>query len=449
MHTARKAPPPATPVEDLAWVFDGVQVSLTKRNLYVCGRTHTLTPQTQSTRQRAVSAFRERLLIPDPHLRSVLKSLVLAGSEGVRCDEHTISLVRWLNTDSSDHDGGWALKPYVRLVWDEWDDEQGEDIPMVSTATVWLHHATLKSLREVLLHWSSSTPEVHVLPPATAELARQWLRHVGIVPFSGLESVSKTSVVLYQLMKHDTVATDPHAGRFWRLSDNLQNLMTRMVMTVHRSLKVVSEDSPVPPESPLGDDVEELSAYVLPSGVARSEPTDLELMLWHAEWWPGFPVTRRVGRYAFDEGSNGVPKSRAKAAGRAVHLCSKYPTRPAERNRGYGLLTAACARCYRIAGFSVMRSPESPKAVFELLVTRFAARALQPPDVPVLNDPEPAVREAEESQSPGRLDHERPRTTSQRPALSPGLAQSSANAPSRLPRAAAARCREMFSSLSE
>ena len=97
-------------------MFDGVQVSLTKRNLYVCGRTHTLTPRTQSTRQRAVSAFRERLLIPDPHLRSVLKTLVLAGSEGVRCDEQTISLVRWLNTDSSDHDGGWALKPYVRLV---------------------------------------------------------------------------------------------------------------------------------------------------------------------------------------------------------------------------------------------------------------------------------------------------------------------------------------------
>ena len=320
---------------------------------------------------------------------------------------------------------------------------------MVSTATVWVHHATLKSLRAVLLHWSSSTPEVHVLPPATAELARQWLHQEGIVPVAGLESVSKTSALLFQLMKHDTLATDPHAGRFWRLSDNLQNLMTRMVMTVHRSLQVVVEDAPVPAESLLGDDVEELSAYVLPSGVARSEPTALELMLWHAEWWPGFPVSRRVSRYAFDEGRNGVPKTRAKAAGRAVHLCSKYPTRPAARNRGYGLLTAACARCCRIAGFSVMRSPESPKAVFELLVTRLAARALQPPDVTVLSDPEPAVREAEEEQSPGRLEAERPRTTSPRPALSPGPAQSSTNTPSRLPRAAAARCRQMFSSLSE
>ena len=30
--------------------------------------------------------------------------------------------------------------------------------------------------------------------------------------------------------------------------------------------------------------------------------------------------SRRVRRYAFDEGSNGVPKTRAKTAGRAVRL---------------------------------------------------------------------------------------------------------------------------------
>jgi hypothetical protein len=71
------------PVDELAWVFDGVQVTLGKRNLYVCGRTHTQRPCHLSARQKSEVGFRDRLMIPAPLHRAALARLVRAGKKPV------------------------------------------------------------------------------------------------------------------------------------------------------------------------------------------------------------------------------------------------------------------------------------------------------------------------------------------------------------------------------
>jgi len=83
MHTARLGPVPLAPVDELAWVFDGVQVTLGKRNLYVCGRTHTQRPCHLSARQKSEVGFRDRLMIPAPLHRAALARLVRAGKKPV------------------------------------------------------------------------------------------------------------------------------------------------------------------------------------------------------------------------------------------------------------------------------------------------------------------------------------------------------------------------------
>ena len=50
--------------------------------------------------------------------------------------------------------------------------------------------------------------------------------------------------------------------------------------------------------------------------------------------------------------------------------CVKDPTEPHDGGMGHGLLTAACCNCWQLTGFSILQGPESPKAVFDVLVTR-------------------------------------------------------------------------------
>jgi hypothetical protein len=373
MHTARLGPVPLAPVDELAWVFDGVQVTLGKRNLYVCGRTHTQRPCHLSARQKSEVGFRDRLMIPAPLHRAALARLVRAGKKGVLCDDSVRALVQWLDIDSATTDGGWSLRPYVNLVFDIHDSESESPLPVVGESNVCIHPVNLRSLRTVLLHWASTTPEVHVLPTRTVHLARRWLQQGGRVPITGMKAVANTSPLLFELMQHDTRSKDPRAGHFWQLSEDLQNLLTRMVLVVERSVRCTQDAVAVSDEVEVGR-VQEACEYSLPAGVARTDPTALEHMLWHAEYWPGFPVVRGVGRYAFDEDRQGHTKARTHDRSHQSQSCSKYPTRPAEHNRGHGLLTAACARCARITGFSILPAPESPKAVFELIVTRFAPR---------------------------------------------------------------------------
>ena len=49
--------------------------------------------------------------------------------------------------------------------------------------------------------------------------------------------------------------------------------------------------------------------------------------------------------------------------------CAKYAS---SSGLSHGLLTAACARCYRMTGFSLLANAESPKAVFDVIVTRLS-----------------------------------------------------------------------------
>ena len=374
MHTLQMGPSPTTPVDELAWVFDGVQVTLGKRNLYVCGRTHALRPDHLSWRQRSDAAFRDRLMIPAPHHRAALAYLVRAGSKGVLCDDRVRDFVRWLASDSGTGDGGWCLRLFVRLEWDVYDDDEDKcELPLVGEATVRIHDESLRDLRSVLMHWASNTPEVHVIPPRTVVLARQWLQQEGKVPKTGIAAIANTSPLLYELLMTDTRSTDPLAGHFWQLSPQLQDLLTRMVLIVERSVTCSTEHVAGRGDDTEDGGVQQHSEYALPAGVDRTVPTALERMLWHAEHWPGFPVVCRVQRYAFDEDRQGQVKARTHTRRvQETHGCSKYPTRPAERNRGHGLLTAACARCCRITGFSILPAAESPKSVFDVIVTRLA-----------------------------------------------------------------------------
>ena len=113
MHTKRQNSVPPPLVGDKAWVVDGVSVALARRHQYTSGRAHTTRPGHRGTRVQAFAAFRDRLMIPDPHLRAVLARLVSAGDKGMLCCEHTAQLVQWLQ-DKSER-GGSHLAPYVRL----------------------------------------------------------------------------------------------------------------------------------------------------------------------------------------------------------------------------------------------------------------------------------------------------------------------------------------------
>jgi hypothetical protein len=112
MHGLQCTPPPAAP-HTPAWVFDGVQVCLTRRHAYVSGRQHTQTPVSEATHVTRGSAFRGRLLVPNPKHRTALRSLVHATY--VACTDDIVSLVQWLHCDSTQ--GGWRLRQYIRLSW--------------------------------------------------------------------------------------------------------------------------------------------------------------------------------------------------------------------------------------------------------------------------------------------------------------------------------------------
>ena len=88
--------------------------------------------------------------------------------------------------------------------------------------------------------------------------------------------------------------------------------------------------------------------------------------------------------------------------------------------------------------------PESPKAVFDVMVTRLADRAVTAPDSQVLQQLEPAASASSARQSPCSHASDHSRGMSPLPSSSVGAELLSDNRSSRLPRTAAARCRDMF-----
>lgn len=98
----------------------------------------------------------------------------------------------------------------------------------------------------------------------------------------------------------------------------------------------------------------------------------------HAEFWPKLPVSRCVERYAFDEKSASGLQRCSRVGTSSSAVCTKHPTKPHDAGRGHGLLTGACCNCWRLTGFSIMTCAESPKTVFELLVTRLSRPAAAP-----------------------------------------------------------------------
>jgi hypothetical protein len=296
MHGLQCSPPAHAPTHP-AWVFDGVQVCAAKRHAYVSGRSHAQTPGWSDTRVRRGSAFRGRLLVPHPRHRAALRRL-MRRPQVPSCDD-IVSLHAWLHNEADD--GGWRLRPYIPLVWvcppcsfllqlvlpsrrtdtdaraqdtPDWEPD-GDSAPATGTPVA-IHPAALTGHKLALEHWASVTPEVQVMPLHVARRAKGWLRHEGLVPHDDLLSLSEQSPHLSQLMQSDAVSQCPKAGRFWQLSDPLQELLTRMVKIVEHTVACREEDAP-----PVADSREAvMSAYTVPPASARRAATPFEWFLW-------------------------------------------------------------------------------------------------------------------------------------------------------------------------
>ena len=363
MCRLRRPPVTQRECDHIGWVFDGVQVNLGKRHAFVRGRTHTAPPGDATTRVGTEADFRGRLMIPAPNHRSALRRLVAAGTDGLPCDEAVHSFVCWLYNGKDKF--GTSMSHYIRLLWDAPDDENEsfEGMPQRDLSTVRVDPASLSSYKLCLLHWSSTTPEIQVLPASLVALARAWVEHGRLISQEDLVVVATYSPLLYLLLLDDAKTQSPAAGQFWELSDALTCLLRTMIWVVEKTLSRTEETvDPLTSTSDAGNVV----YYELPTGVDRVVPTALETFLWHGELWPRAPVQRHVDRYEFDEVSRGGTR----CGSRDESTCAKYPTQDC-RPSTHGLMTASCARCLQLTGFSILTSPESPKAVFELLVTRF------------------------------------------------------------------------------
>lgn len=274
------------------------------------------------------------------------------------------------------------------------------ELPTVGKSVVKLEADALTQFSTCLRHWASTTPEIQVLPARLAGQARKWLEQGGHVPWQAVPWIARDSPMLYSLFVAEAQAADARAGDYWHMSAALREVVERMVLAVERTLTRDVED--VDPD-PMAEHTSSLAAYTLPDGVVRGEATSFEEFLWvrapdstalcsrecslgdamlqsvgtepqcmvivqYGEFWPRLPVRRHVQRYAFDEQQRSASHSANHSAAHAG--CTKHATKPHDGGRGHGLLTAACCNCWRITGFSIMHSAESPKTVFEVLVTR-------------------------------------------------------------------------------
>jgi hypothetical protein len=144
---------------------------------------------------------------------------------------------------------------------------------------VYIQPDCLSVLHPCLCHWSSTTPEMQVLPARIVARCRAWLQQDGLVPCEDLSALARDSPLLHHLMMVEAKDGYVQSGDFWQLSDAVQELLGRMVLIVERTLTCTEQEAP-----PL-DEAEKLEMdggceYSLPIGVERTEPTNFELFLW-------------------------------------------------------------------------------------------------------------------------------------------------------------------------
>ena len=243
-------------------------------------------------------------MIPEPSLRSGLTMLL--QQPRVKCTSEIVALVKWMNDDTED--GGWRLKPYIPITWvsltcdhtareitpqysrtdlyscvpaaqDQSDEEfEGDfEIPMVRDSWVAIGQSARSRHSTCLRHWCSTTPEVQVLSLANADRVGGWLAQEGVLSPEDVSVVSESMPLVRELMMSDAVHDLPRTGHFWQLSDNLQEVLTRMVKLVHRTFAEETEDIDAWTDS---TDALRHATYRLPVGARRTEPTALEQFLW-------------------------------------------------------------------------------------------------------------------------------------------------------------------------
>jgi hypothetical protein len=292
-------------------VCDGVQVNLSARHAYLSGRGHNLCPAWETTRVRVATGFRDRLLVPDPLHRQAIGQLLKAAGEGISmiCSPAVRALEEWL-ADESDT-GGWILKPYIPLIMvssvsrgkvpsvgtgncitsqthdvvncgqegDIGEDGDDDGRPLVGTTTVGLPRECVARHRRCLQHWSSNTPEIHVLHPRMIPAVTSWLERGGYIPNEDLHRLARLCPHICELLVSDAQASPSPAGRRLAVSDDMHNLLVRMMSIVNLTTTQDDEEVPAREET---DAREEVVAFELSKQARLSGrlATGFEMFLW-------------------------------------------------------------------------------------------------------------------------------------------------------------------------
>ena len=270
-------------VQEHTVVMDGTMVCLSNRHAYLAGRKHTTVPAWSTSRTKT-APFKDRLLIPDRRHRAALAALLHAapGDKGVLCNDACLSLVQWLQDESCDQDrrpmGGYFLAPYISITM----------FTAAGRATTALRAGltTLKLTREcvrlygtAIRHWSSNSPEIQVLPWPLAQEVRTWLERESLVPVTGLDAVVHHSEHVQALLMADaTTNGQEFRGDFWRLSDDLTELLTQMTRVVEDTCEEETEEIPARDTVDRQREDEAACTYTPPGH--RTQPTDFERFLW-------------------------------------------------------------------------------------------------------------------------------------------------------------------------
>jgi len=153
-------------------------------------------------------------------------------------------------------------------------------LPHVGRHTVKLSAMCVKRYGRALEHWASNTPEVQVMPHQLIPKAAKWLREGGCIPPEDLKEISLNSTHIRMLMTAEVKRHgSPKVGTHWLLSDDMQDLLTRMIGIVQATVAECMEEVP-PRQHCQGQDQDDLCMYVTPTDCGRSEPTAFENFLW-------------------------------------------------------------------------------------------------------------------------------------------------------------------------
>ena len=118
-------------------------------------------------------------------------------------------------------------------------------LPHVGRHTVKLSAMCVKRYGRALEHWASNTPEVQVMQHQLIPKAAKWLREGGCIPPEDLKEISLNSTHIRMLMTAEVKRHgSPKVGTHWLLSDDMQDLLTRMIGIVQATVAECMEEVP-------------------------------------------------------------------------------------------------------------------------------------------------------------------------------------------------------------